>query len=60
MDVDVLFLRDFGPLLSAPFDFAYQWSMHDFFNTAILGLTKGSPVALAMVEHAMKTGSPKG
>jgi len=43
VDADILFLADLSPLCGT--SFAYRWSSLDNFNTAVMGLPKGSPFA---------------
>jgi len=48
VDGDVLFLADLSPLCGSTF--AYRWSYTNKYNSAVLGLPRGSPYAKALIE----------
>lgn len=55
MDADTLFLRDWAELWGKG-HFAYRWSFHDKYNTAVLRLRKGSALGHFLLRTAVKNG----
>lgn len=54
VDADTLFLRDWEELWGWKGAFAYRWSWHDKYNTAILHLNKGSALGKFLLRTALK------
>lgn len=54
MDADVLFLRDWEELWGWKGAFAYRWSYHEKYNTAVLRLRKGSALGTFLLRTALK------
>jgi len=54
VDADTLFLRDWEELWGWRGAFAYRWSWHDKYNTAILHLNKGSALGTFLLRTALK------
>lgn len=54
-DLDILFLRDFRPLLGS--EFVYQWSACPYGNNAVCNMIRGSRVATALIERGIKLDS---
>ncbi|KIJ68559.1 hypothetical protein HYDPIDRAFT_37012 [Hydnomerulius pinastri MD-312] len=56
LDADTLFLRDWEEMWGWKGAFAYRWSYHDFYNTAVLHLNKGSALGSFLFRTALKNG----
>ncbi|KIL00231.1 hypothetical protein PAXRUDRAFT_130333 [Paxillus rubicundulus Ve08.2h10] len=56
LDADTLFLRDWEELWGWRGAFAYRWSYHEFYNTAVLHLNKGSALGSFLFRTALKNG----
>ncbi|KAF7315190.1 hypothetical protein MIND_00033400 [Mycena indigotica] len=56
VDADTLFLRDWEELWNWKGAYAYRWSWHDKYNTAVLRLRKGSALAHFLIRTAVKNG----
>uniref|UniRef100_A0A0W0EX54 Glycosyltransferase family 32 protein n=1 Tax=Moniliophthora roreri TaxID=221103 RepID=A0A0W0EX54_MONRR len=56
IDADTLFLRDWEELWGWRGAFAYRWSFHDNYNTAVLRLNKGSALGTFLLRTALKNG----
>jgi len=54
VDADVLLLRDLRPFYQTDFEFSYQWSYKEDYNTAILRLRANSTTTRMAIEGAMK------
>jgi len=60
VDLDTLFLRDFGPLLDSDLGseaFCYRWSAQPYANSAILRLGRGSKLSTDLIAHCRRIGS---
>ncbi|KAL7422881.1 hypothetical protein Q5752_002178 [Cryptotrichosporon argae] len=56
LDADTLFLRDWEELWNYRGQFAYRWSFHQKYNTAILKLHKGSALSAFLFKSALENG----
>ncbi|KAJ6495682.1 hypothetical protein C8R47DRAFT_1116088 [Mycena vitilis] len=56
VDADTLFLRDWEEMWGWKGAFAYRWSWHDSYNTAVLRLRKGSALGHFLLRTAVKNG----
>ncbi|KAF9229174.1 hypothetical protein BS17DRAFT_771119 [Gyrodon lividus] len=56
LDADTLFLRDWEEMWGWKGAFAYRWSYHEFYNTAVLHLNKGSALGSFLFRTALKNG----
>ncbi|KAF8560266.1 hypothetical protein OG21DRAFT_1480096 [Imleria badia] len=56
IDADTLLLRDWEEMWGWKGAFAYRWSYHDFYNTAVLHLNKGSALGSFLFRTALKNG----
>lgn len=56
LDADTLFLRDWEELWNYRGQFAYRWSYHHKYNTAVLKLHKGSALATFLFKTALENG----
>ncbi|KAJ7072606.1 hypothetical protein C8F01DRAFT_1216207 [Mycena amicta] len=56
VDADTLFLRDWEELWGWKGSYAYRWSWHDKYNTAVLRLRKGSALGHFLIRTAVKNG----
>ncbi|KAJ7209674.1 hypothetical protein GGX14DRAFT_543197 [Mycena pura] len=56
VDADTLFLRDWEETWGWKGAFAYRWSWHDKYNTAVLRLRKGSALGHFLLRTAVKNG----
>ncbi|KAJ7782792.1 hypothetical protein B0H16DRAFT_1658284 [Mycena metata] len=56
LDADTLFLRDWTEMWGWKGAFAYRWSFHDKYNTAVLRLRKGSALSHFLLRTAVKNG----
>ncbi|KAJ6558444.1 hypothetical protein DFH09DRAFT_922613 [Mycena vulgaris] len=56
VDADTLFLRDWEEMWGWKGAFAYRWSFHDAYNTAVLRLRKGSALGHFILRTAVKSG----
>ncbi|KAG7098498.1 hypothetical protein E1B28_000442 [Marasmius oreades] len=54
LDADTLFLRDWEELWGWRGAFAYRWSWHENYNTAVLRLNKGSALGTFLLRTALK------
>ncbi|THV03783.1 hypothetical protein K435DRAFT_827041 [Dendrothele bispora CBS 962.96] len=54
LDADTLFLRDWEELLNWKGAFAYRWSWHPAYNTAILRMHKGSALGTFLLRTSLK------
>ncbi|KAK7045661.1 hypothetical protein VNI00_007494 [Paramarasmius palmivorus] len=54
IDADTLFLRDWEELWGWRGAFAYRWSFHENYNTAVLRLNKGSALGTFLLRTALK------
>lgn len=54
LDADTLFLRDWEELWNWRGAFAYRWSYHDKYNTAIIKLHKGSALTSFLFKTALE------
>lgn len=54
LDADTIFLRDWEELWGWKGAFAYRWSFHDKYNTAVLRLNKGSALGKFILRTALK------
>ncbi|KAF8923975.1 hypothetical protein BGZ58_002317, partial [Dissophora ornata] len=52
LDADVLLLKDMSPFYDAGVEFAYEWSVTEMYNTAVLRLFPGSSVARRILDGA--------
>nr|XP_019051069.1 WD repeat and SOF domain-containing protein 1 [Kwoniella bestiolae CBS 10118]OCF29999.1 WD repeat and SOF domain-containing protein 1 [Kwoniella bestiolae CBS 10118] len=56
LDADTLFLRDWEELWNYRGQFAYRWSWHQKYNTAVLKLHKKSALATFLFKTALENG----
>ncbi|EIW86819.1 hypothetical protein CONPUDRAFT_134168 [Coniophora puteana RWD-64-598 SS2] len=56
LDADTLFLRDWEELWGWKGAFAYRWSYHDAYNTAVLRMNKNSALGSFLFRTAVKNG----
>ncbi|EGO30952.1 hypothetical protein SERLADRAFT_404908 [Serpula lacrymans var. lacrymans S7.9] len=56
LDADTIFLRDWEELWGWKGAFAYRWSYHDDYNTAVLHLNKYSALGSFLFRTALKNG----
>jgi WD repeat and SOF domain-containing protein 1 len=56
LDADTIFLRDWEELWNYRGQFAYRWSWHQKYNTAILKLHKGSALGRFLFKTALENG----
>ncbi|KAJ7729529.1 hypothetical protein DFH07DRAFT_756761 [Mycena maculata] len=56
VDADTLFLRDWEEMWGWKGAFAYRWSFHDKYNTAVLRLRKNSALGHFLLRTAVKNG----
>lgn len=56
IDGDTLFLRDWEELWGWRGAFAYRWSIHEMYNTAIIRMHKGSALGSFIFHTAMRNG----
>ena len=56
IDADTILLRDWEELWGWKGAFAYRWSYHDFYNTAVLHLNKGSALGSFLFRTALRNG----
>lgn len=56
LDADTIFLRDWEELWNYRGQFAYRWSWHQKYNTAVLKLHKGSALARFLFKTALENG----
>nr|GAT57795.1 predicted protein [Mycena chlorophos] len=56
VDADTLFLRDWEELWNWKGAYAYRWSWHDKYNTAVLRLRKGSALGHFLIRTAVRNG----
>ncbi|KAJ9126974.1 hypothetical protein QFC24_001205 [Naganishia onofrii] len=56
LDADTMFLRDWEELWNWHGQFAYRWSFHQKYNTAVLKLHKGSALASFLFKTALENG----
>lgn len=56
LDADTIFLRDWEELWGWKGAFAYRWSYHEDYNTAVLHLNKGSALGSFLFRTALKNG----
>ncbi|KAG9314279.1 hypothetical protein JVU11DRAFT_5067 [Chiua virens] len=56
LDADTLLLRDWEEMWGWKGAFAYRWSYHDFYNTAVLHFNKGSALGSFLFRTALKNG----
>jgi len=56
LDADTLFLRDWEELWGWKGQFAYRWSFHQKYNTAVLKLHKGSALGTFLFKTALENG----
>ncbi|KAJ7129001.1 hypothetical protein C8R43DRAFT_896987 [Mycena crocata] len=56
VDADTLFLRDWEEMWGWKGSFAYRWSFHDKYNTAVLRLRQGSALGHFLLRTAVKNG----
>ncbi|CAK9786497.1 hypothetical protein CC85DRAFT_283093 [Cutaneotrichosporon oleaginosum] len=56
LDADTLFLRDWEELWNYRGQFAYRWSWHQKYNTAVLKLHKGSALCTFLFKTALENG----
>ncbi|RIA81978.1 hypothetical protein C1645_789226, partial [Glomus cerebriforme] len=54
VDADVLLLRDLRPFYQTDFEFSYQWSFKEDYNTAVLRLRANSTSSRLAIQGAMK------
>jgi len=54
LDADTLFLRDWEELWGWKGAFAYRWSRHEAYNTAVLRLNKGSVLGKFLIRTALR------
>lgn len=54
LDADTLFLRDWEELWNYRGQFAYRWSFHHKYNTAVLKLHKGSALSTFLFKTALE------
>ena len=56
IDADTVFLRDWEEIWGWKGAFAYRWSYHNFYNTAVLHLNKGSALGSFLFRTALRNG----
>ncbi|ORY31229.1 hypothetical protein BCR39DRAFT_526993 [Naematelia encephala] len=56
LDADTIFLRDWEELWNYRGQFAYRWSWHQKYNTAVLKLHKGSALGTFLFKTALENG----
>jgi WD repeat and SOF domain-containing protein 1 len=56
LDADTIFLRDWEELWNYRGQFAYRWSWHQKYNTAVLKLHKGSALSTFLFKTALENG----
>lgn len=56
LDADTIFLRDWEELWGWKGQFAYRWSWHNKYNTAVLKLHKGSALGTFLFKTALENG----
>lgn len=56
LDADTIFLRDWEELWNYRGQFAYRWSWHQKYNTAVLKLHKGSALGRFLFKTALENG----
>ena len=56
LDADTIFLRDWEELWNYRGQFAYRWSFHSKYNTAVLKLHKGSALGKFLFKTALENG----
>lgn len=56
LDADTIFLRDWEELWGWKGAFAYKWSVHEKYNTAVLRLRKRSALGTFLLRTALKNG----
>ncbi|WVO20531.1 uncharacterized protein IAS62_001828 [Cryptococcus decagattii] len=56
LDADTIFLRDWEELWNYRGQFAYRWSWHEKYNTAVLKLHKGSALSSFLFKTALHNG----
>ena len=56
LDADTIFLRDWEELWNYRGQFAYRWSWHQKYNTAVLKLHKGSALGRFLFKSALENG----
>lgn len=56
LDADTLFLRDWEELWNWKGQFAYRWSFHQKYNTAVLKLHKNSALSTFLFKAALENG----
>ncbi|CAG8655417.1 2970_t:CDS:1 [Funneliformis caledonium] len=56
VDADVLLLRDLRPFYQTDFEFSYQWSFKEDYNTAVLRLRANSTTTRMVIEGAIQNG----
>ena len=56
LDADTLFLRDWAELWGWHGAFAYRWSWHDKYNTAVLRMHAGSTMGTFLFRSALRHG----
>lgn len=56
LDADTIFMRDWEELWGWKGQFAYRWSWHDKYNTAVLKLHKGSALGSFLFKTALEHG----
>jgi WD repeat and SOF domain-containing protein 1 len=56
LDADTMFLRDWEELWNWHGQFAYRWSFHQKYNTAVLKLHKGSALGSFLFKTALENG----
>ncbi|WVQ85933.1 hypothetical protein IAT38_008101 [Cryptococcus sp. DSM 104549] len=56
LDADTIFLRDWEELWNYRGQFAYRWSWHSKYNTAVLKLHKGSALGTFLFKTALENG----
>ncbi|KAH7910865.1 hypothetical protein BJ138DRAFT_51056 [Hygrophoropsis aurantiaca] len=56
LDADTIFLRDWEELWGWNGAFAYRWSYHDDYNTAVLHMNKNSALGSFLFKTALKNG----
>lgn len=54
LDADTIFLRDWEELWNYRGQFAYRWSFHNKYNTAVLKLHKGSALGTFLFKSALE------
>jgi len=56
LDADTIFLRDWEELWNYRGQFAYRWSWHQKYNTAVLKMHKGSALSTFLFKTALENG----